>query len=77
MPLLELKCGKCGEAFEYLTQGAGDEPACPACGAHDVRRLFSAFAVGSATGPRAQGEAACNGDPATCGRCSHSPASWN
>jgi putative FmdB family regulatory protein len=40
MPLLEFECGKCSSTFEELVSG-DDLPACPSCGAAQVRRLYS------------------------------------
>lgn len=40
MPLLELQCEKCSATFEELVSGER-LPACPECGAGEVRRLFS------------------------------------
>ncbi|HEX8688920.1 MAG TPA: zinc ribbon domain-containing protein [Solirubrobacterales bacterium] len=41
MPIYEFQCEGCGGRFEELVPAAGAEVACPACGAGDVRRLFS------------------------------------
>jgi len=41
MPIYEFECARCGERFEELV-GAGEAPACPACGADGARRLLSA-----------------------------------
>lgn len=40
MPLLEFECGKCSATFEELVSGER-LPACPECGAGEVRRLYS------------------------------------
>jgi putative FmdB family regulatory protein len=44
MPIYEFKCLTCGHAFEELVKV--DQLAdCPACGGHEVERLFSFPAV--------------------------------
>ena len=48
MPLYEYSCRKCGHQFEALVR-SHDTPACPACGASELERLLSLFAVDSAT----------------------------
>lgn len=48
MPLYEYSCRACGHTFEALVRPPGT-PACPACGATDLERLLSLFAVNSAT----------------------------
>jgi putative FmdB family regulatory protein len=40
MPLLDLECEKCAATFEELVSGE-PLPACPECGAGEVRRLYS------------------------------------
>ena len=46
MPIYEYRCRGCGHAFEALVRTA-DTPACPSCGAGDLERLVSLFAVDS------------------------------
>jgi putative FmdB family regulatory protein len=46
MPLYEYRCRGCAHAFEALIR-ADDAPACPSCGATDLERLVSMFAVDS------------------------------
>jgi putative FmdB family regulatory protein len=46
MPIYEYRCRGCAHAFEALLR-SGDTPACPACGAIDLERLVSLFAVDS------------------------------
>ncbi len=59
MPLRDFTCNACGHAFERLVRG--DEPAaCPSCGATDLHRELSAFAVGGGAPPPV---------PAGCGAC--------
>jgi putative FmdB family regulatory protein len=40
VPLYDFACQACGHAFETLVP-AGETPACEACGALDVERLYS------------------------------------
>ena len=46
MPIYEYRCRGCAHAFEALVR-SGDTPACPSCGAVDLERLVSLFAVDS------------------------------
>ena len=48
MPIYEYVCKKCGHEFEKLVRG-GKTPACAACGAVDVERVFSLPNVKSET----------------------------
>jgi len=44
MPVYEYQCQRCGHVFEKFTITSRVEPgACPACGAHEVRRKVSTF----------------------------------
>lgn len=53
MPIYEYQCRGCGERFETLVARSDPAaPRCPRCGAIDVRRLPSTFAVA-----RPQGDA--------------------
>ncbi len=46
MPIYEYRCSECGERFEELVRGSGDEPtACRACGSSEVARVYSPFAT--------------------------------
>ena len=47
MPLFEFRCRACQHEFEALVRG-GEMPICSACGARDLERLLSAFAVDTA-----------------------------
>ena len=55
MPIFEYRCVACDECFEVLvTRSASEAPRCPQCGAVEVEKRISAFAVGkadSAPGP--------------------------
>ncbi|MBK5257233.1 MAG: zinc ribbon domain-containing protein [Vicinamibacteria bacterium] len=54
MPLYEYQCSQCARPFEKYARTFNDQPDCPSCGAADVTRLLSTFAVstGSDTRPR-------------------------
>jgi putative FmdB family regulatory protein len=66
MPIYEYRCSQCEERFETLVARSDPAaPRCPRCGAGEIERLPSTFAV---TGP--QGDAApgpCNFPK--CARC--------
>jgi putative FmdB family regulatory protein len=73
MPIYEYECPGCGLRFDRRVTMHAPEPACPTCGAADVRRLISVFAAtGTATeaprtaigGPPAGG---CCGGACACG----------
>ena len=49
MPLYEYRCLSCESQFELLIRGEVT-PACPACGATELERLLSMFAVSSEGG---------------------------
>ena len=46
MPIYEYRCRACAHGFEALVRG-GVVPPCPSCGALDLERLLSHFAVDS------------------------------
>jgi putative FmdB family regulatory protein len=48
MPLYDFKCRACGKTFEGLVRPERPAVTCPKCGAGDLDRLTSAFAVSSA-----------------------------
>jgi len=41
MPIFEYECQSCSDRFEELMRRTDPDPACPACGATNVRRLIS------------------------------------
>ncbi len=41
MPIYEYKCPACGHAFERMVKMSDPLPACPECGASEVRKLIS------------------------------------
>ena len=47
MPLFDFGCRSCGHRFEALVRAQDPPASCPACGAADLERLPSAFAVSS------------------------------
>lgn len=65
MPLYEYRCESCDHRFEALVTG-GEKPACARCGAKKLEKLFSAFAVSTASGG---GMAQGFGPPPGCGSC--------
>jgi putative FmdB family regulatory protein len=71
MPLYEFECRACAHRFETLVRGS-DVPTCPGCGADDLERALSTFAVGGAGRSEALPAGACGrcGDPRGPGACS-------
>lgn len=45
MPLYDFTCQACGDEFEAFAAAGGRPEACPACGAPDVARRYSAPAT--------------------------------
>lgn len=45
MPLFEYQCSTCGHEFEEIVT-AGSTPTCPRCESENLRKKFSAFAMG-------------------------------
>lgn len=41
MPIYEYKCPACGHAFERMVKMSDPLPACPECGASEVKKLIS------------------------------------
>ena len=72
MPLYEFRCKTCKNVFEKLVPSSTAElPACPQCGAPEVSKLLSAFAVqgGSAGGGMMSGggpSGGCHGGGCGC-----------
>jgi putative FmdB family regulatory protein len=70
MPIYEYRCERCQDEFEQLVF-ASDTPACPACGATELKKLMSAHAVGksqASAAPAAGGCGSCEFG-AGSGRC--------
>jgi putative FmdB family regulatory protein len=66
MPLYEYRCGRCELPFEKYARTFNDRPDCPGCGASDVTRTLSTFAVST-------GSAKSSATPATSGGCGEGP----
>ncbi|MCK4224883.1 MAG: zinc ribbon domain-containing protein [candidate division Zixibacteria bacterium] len=48
MPIYEYTCQHCNTKFEILQRTSQDEkPACPKCGAKEVKKIFSLFGFSS------------------------------
>jgi putative FmdB family regulatory protein len=58
MPLFEYQCRECDATFEALIRSGDALPRCPQCGAADVERLISMFAVSSEESRKASLKAA-------------------
>ena len=43
MPIYEYECIRCGQLFERVMKIGEEEPACPACGAREVRKVVAPF----------------------------------
>ncbi|HEY4228530.1 MAG TPA: zinc ribbon domain-containing protein, partial [Thermoanaerobaculia bacterium] len=75
MPLFEYQCLECEKTFEEIVLG-DTKPRCPACESRKLRKLLSAFAVGSgspsgkASSSEASGGCGSCGDPRGPGSCS-------
>ena len=72
MPVYEYACMECEGHFEELVRMDAADPACPHCGAGNVLRQLSVFAVHGSReqpsfGQSAAGRGCCGG---SCG-CSH------
>ncbi|HLA92511.1 MAG TPA: zinc ribbon domain-containing protein [Actinomycetota bacterium] len=61
MPVYEYACVHCDASFERLRRMGEPEPACPNCGADEVRRRLSVFATGRSAGASSGGGCACGG----------------
>ena len=66
MPVYEYACMHCEGHFEELVRMSGDDPACPHCGAHDVLRQLSAFAVHAGGGAPVASESSPPPRPGGC-----------
>ncbi|MBN2056975.1 zinc ribbon domain-containing protein [bacterium] len=71
MPMYEFRCQSCHVKFEKLVRGAAEQPHCPDCDSHSVKKCFSAFGFKSSG-------AFIPSSGATCGGCtSHSCSTCN
>jgi len=71
MPIYEYSCKKCGNEFELLVFGEGNQAACDKCGSKSVTKKFSTFAVqnGPTTGATPECAPSCGSgySQGTCG----------
>ena len=67
VPIYEYACMECESHFEELVRTQEQVVECPDCGAGDVLKQFSTFAVaGVSSEPRSGGGGCCGG---SCGSC--------
>ncbi len=79
MPLYEYRCGRCELPFEKYARTFNERPECPGCGAADVTRTLSTFAVSTGGGGKSSASpesfGGCGEGPpcgaAHCGRLAH------
>lgn len=75
MPIYEYECGKCSERFEVLVRSKSDlKPSCPKCGDKKPAKVFSSFAVASASPSQYDGcpsaeAGACSKSECASGKC--------
>jgi len=43
MPIYEYQCRICGHGFEWIMKAGEGEPACPACGRQETKKLVAPF----------------------------------
>jgi len=43
MPIYEYECKSCGNVFERIMKTGEGEPACPACGRQEMKKLVASF----------------------------------
>ena len=68
MPIYEYACMECESHFEELVRNAEQEVPCPHCGATDVLKQLSSFAVtGASSKPSFGGGGGCCGGSCGCG----------
>ena len=68
MPIYEYACMECETHFEELVRNAEQAVACPDCGAGNVLKQFSSFAVaGVSSQPRGASGGGCCGGSCGCG----------
>jgi len=67
MPIYEYACMECESHFEELVRNAEQAVPCPECGAANVLKQLSTFAVaGVSSQPRASGGGGCCGGSCGC-----------
>jgi len=70
MPLYEYRCNKCGEEFEELVTGSGNNVLCPKCGTQDVKKKFSLFGMSGVEHPVTSANSGCSSCSASsCKTC--------
>ena len=63
MPIYEYACMECESHFEELVRNAEQAVACPDCGAGNVLKQLSTFAIaGASSQPRSSGGGCCGGN---------------
>jgi putative FmdB family regulatory protein len=68
MPIYEYACMECESHFEELVRNAEQAVACPDCGAANVLKQLSSFAVvGASSKPSFGGGGGCCGGSCGCG----------
>ena len=69
MPIYEYACMECESHFEELVRNAEQAVACPDCGAGNVLKQLSSFAVARVASQRAEsgGGGGCCGGSCGCG----------
>jgi len=65
MPIYEYECAACGEVQEVIARRDQEPPPCAKCGAHDLQRKISAFAIGTSRDP----DVFCEKHPERCTKC--------
>lgn len=71
MPFYEFQCQACGKEFEYFARNTSDAPKeCVACGAVNLRKLFSPFNPGGGGHTQDSGDAGgCSPENCCSGSC--------
>ena len=68
MPIYEYACMECESHFEELVRNGEQAVSCPDCGAGNVLKQFSSFAVaGVSSQPKLGGGRGCCGGSCGCG----------
>jgi putative FmdB family regulatory protein len=67
VPIYEYACMECESHFEELVRNAEQAVACPDCGAGNVLKQLSAFAVTGASSKPSFGAGGCCGGSCGCG----------
>ena len=67
MPIYEYACMACESHFEELVRNAEQAVSCPDCGAGNVLKQFSSFAVAGVSSQPKLGGGGCCGGSCGCG----------